>query len=381
METDLIEYPNLETLVQALLAQGRKIEAVKQVRQATGWGLKESKDYVDALASGGDFSAFTEAPADYTAFSDTALLAALEYAGRAPHPELIHACLARQEALTPGLLDLLATEDDPDWGEDDPRWYRAIHAGLLLCAFREPAALPIFARLLPQEEKEAFFEWFDHALPGSYGPLAIPMLTSLLNIQGQYDYPAASACGMLAYIALHHPAERERVLAVLQERLPLLDDNGNQILTAQQHHDPPHLWSWIVNAFLDLRYTDENPRVKALFDAKLIDITIFGDWQAYLDGMAPDAPLPLEAAYVYDIIRDYELLHTLEREEAHRATPAALKPVAPLPLPPSPPLTPPAVSPFPTAPSFARQTPKVGRNDPCPCGSGKKYKRCCGQNQ
>jgi len=22
---------------------------------------------------------------------------------------------------------------------------------------------------------------------------------------------------------------------------------------------------------------------------------------------------------------------------------------------------------------------KVGRNEPCPCGSGKKYKRCCGQ--
>ena len=23
---------------------------------------------------------------------------------------------------------------------------------------------------------------------------------------------------------------------------------------------------------------------------------------------------------------------------------------------------------------------KVGRNDPCPCGSGKKYKHCCGKN-
>ncbi|MCP4632063.1 MAG: hypothetical protein GY855_03980 [candidate division Zixibacteria bacterium] len=22
---------------------------------------------------------------------------------------------------------------------------------------------------------------------------------------------------------------------------------------------------------------------------------------------------------------------------------------------------------------------KVGRNDPCPCGSGKKYKKCCGK--
>ncbi|MDD5309763.1 MAG: SEC-C metal-binding domain-containing protein [Deltaproteobacteria bacterium] len=25
-----------------------------------------------------------------------------------------------------------------------------------------------------------------------------------------------------------------------------------------------------------------------------------------------------------------------------------------------------------------RDVPKVGRNDPCPCGSGKKYKKCCG---
>jgi preprotein translocase subunit SecA len=23
---------------------------------------------------------------------------------------------------------------------------------------------------------------------------------------------------------------------------------------------------------------------------------------------------------------------------------------------------------------------KIGRNDPCPCGSGKKYKKCCGFN-
>ena len=27
-----------------------------------------------------------------------------------------------------------------------------------------------------------------------------------------------------------------------------------------------------------------------------------------------------------------------------------------------------------------RKAPKVGRNDPCPCGSGKKYKNCCGRN-
>ena len=27
-----------------------------------------------------------------------------------------------------------------------------------------------------------------------------------------------------------------------------------------------------------------------------------------------------------------------------------------------------------------RKDKKIGRNDPCPCGSGKKYKKCCGAN-
>lgn len=29
--------------------------------------------------------------------------------------------------------------------------------------------------------------------------------------------------------------------------------------------------------------------------------------------------------------------------------------------------------------TYVRET-KVGRNEPCPCGSGKKYKKCCGAN-
>lgn len=29
------------------------------------------------------------------------------------------------------------------------------------------------------------------------------------------------------------------------------------------------------------------------------------------------------------------------------------------------------------ASTYIRETPKVGRNEPCPCGSGKKYKKCC----
>ena len=29
--------------------------------------------------------------------------------------------------------------------------------------------------------------------------------------------------------------------------------------------------------------------------------------------------------------------------------------------------------------TIKRESKKVGRNDPCPCGSGKKFKKCCGR--
>ena len=38
------------------------------------------------------------------------------------------------------------------------------------------------------------------------------------------------------------------------------------------------------------------------------------------------------------------------------------------------------VKPAPQRPQPVRTEKKVGRNDPCPCGSGKKYKNCCGAN-
>ena len=44
-ETDLAE-------IRALAARGNKIEAIKRVRQRTGLGLKEAKDFVEALAAG-----------------------------------------------------------------------------------------------------------------------------------------------------------------------------------------------------------------------------------------------------------------------------------------------------------------------------------------
>ncbi len=78
---------------------------------------------------------------------------------------------------------------------------------------------------------------------------------------------------------------------------------------------------------------------------------------------------------------------TMSRSFAPTASPAA-RPAqaapqaasAPLPLPGGtlPGMGRPAPQPVQPTGSIQRQDPKVGRNDPCPCGSGKKYKKCHG---
>ena len=58
---------DLETQVRALLATGRKIEAIKRAREATGLGLAEAKDWVEAIEAGAEFEVpplAAEAPAD-----------------------------------------------------------------------------------------------------------------------------------------------------------------------------------------------------------------------------------------------------------------------------------------------------------------------------
>jgi hypothetical protein len=44
--------PDREAQVRELIARGRKIEAIKLVREETGLGLKDAKDYCDALRAG-----------------------------------------------------------------------------------------------------------------------------------------------------------------------------------------------------------------------------------------------------------------------------------------------------------------------------------------
>jgi preprotein translocase subunit SecA len=78
--------------------------------------------------------------------------------------------------------------------------------------------------------------------------------------------------------------------------------------------------------------------------------------------------------------RQQRLARALQAQHADAVSPIQLVPTAeaanPGPVAPAEPR-----SAAPAAAPFVRAVPKVGRNEPCPCGSGKKYKHCHGALQ
>jgi hypothetical protein len=328
---------------------------------------------------------------DYGEFFTDALLDALEVAGQYPHPDLIRVILDRAPEVVPGLLDMLAADPDEDWPNDDPRWYRDAHAGLLLCALREPAALPIFDRLLRAQERDGLSEWYGIALPWSYGPLAVPMLVGLAQDAGAAEDARFAALDMLAFIGVHHSEQRERIAEALRALLPPLDAGGQPVLTPEERGDPPTLWTWVVNGLMSLCDAASRPQVEALFEASVIYEYVFGGLKDYVAAFKPNAPPPLYAQFRYDILEEYESLYEQgQMEERYRAEQAPLEDADGLQ---------PIAQDLPKAwegllevgeaepPTRAQAAPirlagapkKVGRNDPCPCGSRIKYKRCCGR--
>jgi preprotein translocase subunit SecA len=102
-----------------------------------------------------------------------------------------------------------------------------------------------------------------------------------------------------------------------------------------------------------------------------------------LRGYGQRDPLTEYKREAFDLFQDMEarvkgaVVELLMRMQVTReavATPAP-RPVAPRPSRPAP-LTA-SHGPGERRPEPGRPGHKIGRNDPCPCGSGKKYKKCC----
>jgi hypothetical protein len=121
-------------------------------------------------------------------------------------------------------------------------------------------------------------------------------------------------------------------------------------------------WNGLVGAVADLRAHELLEEVRQAYADSLVDPS-FSD----LERLGRELNSPARPLRGYDLITDtiseMQWWACFDRTESKSAKPPAAKP------------------PRPSAPPPVLATaPKVGRNEPCPCGSGKKYKKCCASN-
>jgi hypothetical protein len=214
----------------------------------------------------------------YTTLADDELIEALWTAGRKPERELIQACLERRESLTPILLGLVLDDGDEEWDEDDPRWYIGVHAGRLLIAFRELAAIPIFLEVLNDRWYENLSEWFSLDLH-HYGPVIVPFLIDLLTDEDASINSRITAIEILTNTASRFPEIRQQIIKILRSLLPPLKDDGLEVNDPSE--DDVELWTWAADGLGDLGDRHSLPVVEALHQAKLIDEFVYGDFDDY----------------------------------------------------------------------------------------------------
>ncbi len=292
------------------------------------------------------------------------LLYALENVGESPHPATVRAIYERREEAEAPMLALFEAAYDDQWADpNDPRWYRFVHAGRFLMAWRTEAAIPIFARFYLDEAMQDTCEAFEED-PGTFGPPAVPHFAAVVRAGTgrRWHYGRALSSGILARIGRDYPETREAVTAVLREQLPPLETIP-QLAAADPAtawgREWDEMWAVFIGDLSALQDEASREQILAMFDADIVD-NMHLDRDYYLEGMNGKLDfhdLPYDLIAEYTNIHRYHVENQRRQERERRREPGA--PVA--------------------RPARADSTPKIGRNAPCPCGSGKKYKKCHGR--
>jgi hypothetical protein len=303
----------------------------------------------------------------------------------------------RRGELTPGLLDMLAAPTDPNWDDDDPRWYAAIHAGHLLIHFREPQAIPIFIQLLRKEDSDSYVEWFEVKL-ASYGMGILPAMTELLNDADAFEYARTMSTETFKQIALEFPTERARVMQILREALPALDVHNKLVIPTPRPPKPNRVWTDIAVALAELSDFSSRPQIEKLYRDGWMDESVMGDEKKYLHLLLHPEPLrsePFNLLETYEHLADQktpspfgdlDFQKRLSQQLAELNAPTYESDVVDATVVSS---SVQEAAKIPSQPStrqiadgtetYRRAQPKIGRNDPCYCGSGKKFKHCHGK--
>lgn len=282
--------------------------------------------------------------------------------------ELVQALLSKGREVVPPLSRIL--EDRQYWEAPDERGWMPVHAVKLLGTLADPQALPSLVRALVLAD-ETDYDWVMEDLPtvfGRIGPPAVePLMAFILRYRGdeKFCYARSMAAEGLAAIAPNHPEERERVLSFLHGLFSEGED--------------PEFLGFVAGHLVDLADPSSLPILEGAFTRGLIaegiidreyvqkswkkgERTLAASRRDLLDFYDPQQIAERQARWEEG--RREEERRTAQRlEEREQAIARELRRLE--------------VALKWERPEILPSLRKAGRNDPCPCGSGKKFKKCC----
>ena len=271
--------------------------------------------------------------------------------------EALHAAATQREALTEPLLDALGTvcnaaEQDRSLAES--QILLGEMAMYVLAQFREPRAFPLFERLchLPVELRE---EWLGDILTQDYPSFLASTCAgrhhSLLEMAED-----ASLDFMGRWVAL------DALLVLVANgawpRSSMIDWLGEFWRRWQPLEKDPD-YTPLAHAATDLAAAELLPLVRAAFDAgqtewREVDMAYYE--QCCADGALPVPDLDNRRLRYVEDAAEQMVWQTRYRDMLDDHADLFDRNLVE---------------------TYVRPAPKTGRNDPCHCGSGRKYKKCC----
>ncbi len=291
---------------------------------------------------------------DYGRMSDEELLRLLHTEEDTLPREAADEIVRRGAAVVPRLAEIVT--DREAWDGIDEAFWTPVHATYLLGAIGGPDVVqPLLAALRYSNELEV--DWVFDVLPSILPTLGDPVIEPLRTIafdRAEEEFVRIVAITALEAIALRRPDKRDGILTDLRTLAGSDDEDdevrgcaGGGLLRFVRPED---------REFLE-RLADEQDEAGII--GWLLPKYVR---EAYDEGVRPPPPArDWMTFYNADKIRErqerWEKEAAKASEEGEEETDGEDEEI------PAP---------------YVRPAPAVGRNAPCPCGSGKKFKKCCG---
>jgi len=241
------------------------------------------------------------------------------------------------------------------------------HALLLLGELKSEESLDAVLRVLRQGKELISFWFFGIPIQIFEGTIChiafnqLDVLKSFMLERNICTLAKVSSSNAVSQIAVYYPERRQEVLQWYKDVLTyFLEHKDDRLL---RDHT---LNGYMMKDIVDFKGIELMPLIQQFFESEIVDLLLCGKWERFQEAMKETG------------LGKREMFQTIEerylslRNEINNRGDESMKILAAN-----------SRKQKQSLPSKKQQLylpeKKVGRNAPCPCGSGKKYKRCCGK--